>query len=150
MASFLNPHGTCPIDIRETAEAYVMKRLSTADALRFAIHCLTCRPCAAATEETESFVRAMKSAASPFKVDRPRLCSHATVTKVTTVRPGVVRAKMRFEVTQRMTRAPLPFMTASTSLREAMLVSPGVVMASAPCAAPYSTASCGVLPSRKP
>ncbi len=41
-------------------------------------------------------------------------------------------------------------MAASTSLSVAMLVSPGVVMASAPWAAPYSTASCGVLPARKP
>jgi predicted naringenin-chalcone synthase len=98
MASYPNPHGTCPIDIIETAEAYIMKRLSTADALRFAIHCLTCRHCAAATEEAESFVRAMKAAAQQFKVDRPPLCSHATVTNVITVRPGVVRAKMRFEV----------------------------------------------------
>jgi hypothetical protein len=40
----------------------------------------------------------MKAAAQQFQVDRPPLCSHATVTKVTTVRPGVVRAKMRFEV----------------------------------------------------
>jgi hypothetical protein len=48
----------------------------------------------------------------------------------------------------RMTRAPLPFMAASTSLSEAMLVSPGVVMARAPWAAPYCTASFGVLPAR--
>ncbi len=50
----------------------------------------------------------------------------------------------------RITRAPLPFITASTSLALTMEVSPGVVMASAPCAAPYSTAACGPLPSRKP
>ena len=99
MGNSLNPHGTCPIDISETAESYVMKRLSTADALRFAIHCLTCRPCAAAAEDAENFVRAIKSAAQHLKVERPRLCSQATVTQVTMVRPGVVRAKMRFEVT---------------------------------------------------
>ena len=50
----------------------------------------------------------------------------------------------------RMTRAPLPFMIASTSLTLTIEVSPGVVMASAPCAAPYSTAACGPLPSMKP
>ena len=49
---------------------------------------------------------------------------------------------------QRMTRAPLPFITASTSAVRTIDVSPGVVMASAPCAAPYSTASCGLLPAR--
>src|ERR1019366_7519631 len=50
----------------------------------------------------------------------------------------------------RITRAPFPFMAASTSLSDAMLVSPGVVMARAPCAAPYCTASWGVLPARNP
>jgi hypothetical protein len=101
MASYLNPHSACPVDIGETAEAYIMKRLSTADELRFAIHCLTCGPCAAAAEEAGNFVRAMKVAAQQVRAeahDRPRLCSQATVTEVTTVRPGVVRAKMRFEV----------------------------------------------------
>jgi hypothetical protein len=38
----------------------------------------------------------------------------------------------------------------STSLRVAIEVSPGVVEASAPCAAPYSTAFCASLNSRKP
>ena len=54
------------------------------------------------SEEAESFVRAVKVAAQQVRAEareRPRLCSQATVTKVTTVRPGVVRAKMRFEVT---------------------------------------------------
>ena len=102
MGTYLNPHSACPADIGETAEAYIMKRLSTADELRFAIHCLTCGPCSAAAEEAGNFVRAMKVAAQQVRAEaheRPRLCSQATVTKVTTVRPGVVRAKMRFEVT---------------------------------------------------
>lgn len=38
--------------------------------------------------------------------------------------------------TQRITRAPLPLIAASTSLSVAIVVSPGVVMASAPWAAP--------------
>ena len=50
---------------------------------------------------------------------------------------------------QRITRAPCPFMMASTSLTFTIEVSPGVVIANAPCAAPYSTAACGPLPSRK-
>src|ERR1039458_5676367 len=53
----------CPPDVAETAEAYAMRRLSTADALKFAIHCLTCRPCAAAAQEVDGFARAMKGAA---------------------------------------------------------------------------------------
>jgi hypothetical protein len=40
----------------------------------------------------------------------------------------------------RCTRAVPPFITRSTSDRLAMVVSPAVVMASAPCAAPHSTA----------
>ncbi len=50
----------------------------------------------------------------------------------------------------RETRAVPPFITRSTSARVAMLVSPGVVMASAPWAAPHSTAYCGPLPARNP
>ena len=44
---------------------------------------------------------------------------------------------------QRFTRAPLPAISASTSSTLAIDVSPGVVIASAPCAAPYSTAFFG-------
>ena len=51
---------------------------------------------------------------------------------------------------QRSTRAPPPPTSFSTSARRAMEVSPGVVMASAPCAAPYSTASAGSPFSMKP
>ncbi len=43
----------------------------------------------------------------------------------------------------RCTRAPPPFISFSTSSFDAIEVSPGVVIASAPCAAPYSTAFCG-------
>src|SRR6185369_3968390 len=49
-----------------------------------------------------------------------------------------------------VTRAVPPFITRSTSLSVAMLVSPGVVIARAPCAAPHSTAYCGPLPARSP
>ena len=93
MGTYLNPHSACPIDIGETAEAYIMKRLSTADALRFAIHCLTCQECTAAVERAEGFVRAVKVAAQQVRAEareRPRLWSQATVTKVTTVRPASV------------------------------------------------------------
>ena len=49
----------------------------------------------------------------------------------------------------RWTRAEPPFMTRSTSARVAMVVSPGVVMARAPWAAPQSTAHCGSLPGQE-
>ncbi len=51
---------------------------------------------------------------------------------------------------QRTTRAPPRFMTASTSASVAVDVSPGVVIASAPWAAPYSSASSGGQPWRRP
>jgi hypothetical protein len=41
----------------------------------------------------------MKGAAQQCKAGRPRIGSQATVMEVTTVGPGVVRAKMRFDVT---------------------------------------------------
>ncbi len=50
----------------------------------------------------------------------------------------------------RSTRAVPPFITFSTSLSVAIVVSPGVVIASAPCAAPQSTAHCGPLLLSKP
>ena len=43
----------------------------------------------------------------------------------------------------RCTRALPPLTSASTSFNDAIEVSPGVVIANAPCAAPYSTAFCG-------
>jgi len=50
----------------------------------------------------------------------------------------------------RDTRAVPPFITRSTSASVAMLVSPGVVIASAPCAAPHSTAHCAPRPVSRP
>ena len=44
---------------------------------------------------------------------------------------------------QRAMRAPAPRISCVTSFNVAMVVSPGVVMARAPCAAPNSTANCG-------
>lgn len=53
-------------------------------------------------------------------------------------------------VAYRTTRAPPPAICFSTSLREAIEVSPGVVEAKAPWAAPYSTAFWGSLNARNP
>ncbi len=50
----------------------------------------------------------------------------------------------------RATRTLPPRMAASTSASVAIDVSPGVVMARAPCAAPYSTARAGPWPVRNP
>ena len=69
MSSFSKSPDTCPVDIAKTAEGYIKKRLSCADALQFAIHCLTCRPCAAAVEEADSFARDMRGAAQQFRVE---------------------------------------------------------------------------------
>src|ERR1019366_7292976 len=71
MPSVPNSPNTCPIDIDEAAEAYIMDRLSPADALHFENHCRTCPQCAAAAEDAERFVRAIKVAAGQAR-GRPR------------------------------------------------------------------------------
>lgn len=53
-------------------------------------------------------------------------------------------------VTYRCTRALPPFIIFSTSLSVAVEVSPGVVMACAPWAAPQPTQYCGSFPARNP
>jgi hypothetical protein len=50
--------------------------------------------------------------------------------------PQLTRRPSKAGLTYRCTRAPPPFINFSTSSFEAIDVSPGVVMASAPCAAP--------------
>ena len=80
MSSIPNSPDVCPIDSDETAEAYIMERLSPADALHFENHCTTCRPCAAAAKEAEWFVRELRVAAQKLVAeprDRPRLWSQA-------------------------------------------------------------------------
>jgi len=99
-----NSHDTCPADAGETAESYVMKRLSLAAATQFAIHCLTCRQCAAAAQEAHGYIRALKAAAGRWKAgphERPRLCSHANYISVTPLPLGGLRVRMRFEVAVR-------------------------------------------------
>ena len=69
-----------------------------------------------------------------------------TVFLTWTSRPDVrmlVHGRRHRLLHNRWTRAPAPAASACTSARLAIDVSPGVVMASAPCAAPYSTAVCG-------
>src|SRR5690349_19763480 len=53
-------------------------------------------------------------------------------------------------VHQREIRAECDFITRRTSSKVAMVVSPGVVMASAPCAAPHSTVHWASFPLKKP
>jgi hypothetical protein len=79
-----------------------MKRLSTTDALRFAIHCLTCRRCAAATEEAERFVRAMRDAAEqvgPEPHDRLRPRRRVSLAPATATPLRGFCMQMRFYVT---------------------------------------------------
>ncbi len=69
MPSVPSSPDTCPIDIDETAEAYVMGRLSPTETLHFEDHYLTCRHCTAAAEEAEWFVHAMKAATQRSRAD---------------------------------------------------------------------------------
>jgi anti-sigma factor RsiW len=82
MSSVPNSPDRCPSDIDETAEAYIMERLSPADALQFEYHCYACRRCAAAAEEADSYVRAIRGAAQRWVVEprgRPRPSSPVPV-----------------------------------------------------------------------
>jgi hypothetical protein len=91
---------TCPLDIDETAEAYVMNRLSARDALQFAIHCLTCRHCAVASDEAAWFADAMEAAArclGPGPRNSPLWRSQMTVTCSTPMPFGGLCVRMRFQ-----------------------------------------------------
>ena len=95
-----NSHDACPVEIDKAAEAYVLERLSPADALQLAIHCLTCRPCAGAAE---SFMRdikraAQQSRAKPRVTGRKRL-SRPSNTQPNPILPDAFSAQMRFYVT---------------------------------------------------
>jgi hypothetical protein len=59
----LSDRDCCPAELNEIAEAYVMNTLSRADAALFEQHLMTCRRCAAAAEDADHYVRAMKIAA---------------------------------------------------------------------------------------
>ena len=101
MPNFPQPPVGCPPDIEETAELYALKRLSPGDALQFATHCLTCRKCAAAAENAEAFVAAIRGAARQVMAAsgrRPRLCCLPSITNFVETREGVC-ARMRFEAT---------------------------------------------------
>ena len=63
---------TCPTDIDETAEAYLMATLSRASARNFEDHFITCSGCAAAVEEAERYVHAMKVAVRRLGAANPR------------------------------------------------------------------------------
>lgn len=54
--------GTCPTDIDETAESYIMETMPRAGALHFEDHYITCSNCATAVEEAGKYVRAMTRA----------------------------------------------------------------------------------------
>ena len=79
-----------------------MGRLSIADALQFATHCLTCRPCAAVAEEAKSFIRAMKGPAGQLHV-QPSAAgwewSEASPPPFTPKRLAGASAQMQFYVT---------------------------------------------------
>jgi len=77
----------------------------------------------------------------------------AIVVKKRSIRARTGGVKIRRQdslALQRWMRALPPATSASTSERSAIEVSPGVVMASAPWAAPYSTATCASIPIMSP
>jgi hypothetical protein len=63
----LSNRDQCPAQLSEIAEAYVMNTLDRAQAAAFADHLMTCNRCAAAAEDAEHYVRAMKVAAQRLR-----------------------------------------------------------------------------------
>ncbi len=57
----------CPAQVSEVAEAYVMNTLDRAEAAAFEDHLMTCTRCAAAAEDADHYVRAMKIAAQRLR-----------------------------------------------------------------------------------
>jgi hypothetical protein len=63
---------TCPTDIDETAESYIMETMPRAGALHFEDHYITCSNCAVAVEEAGQYVRAMTMAADMLRMAAQR------------------------------------------------------------------------------
>ena len=53
---------SCPPDLNEVAEAYCMYTLSVQDAAAFEQHQLMCRRCMAVVQDTERYLRVMRTA----------------------------------------------------------------------------------------
>ena len=81
--------------------------------------------------------------------DRPSHLVAGGLTSATGALPGV-GIGIHGQTSQRCTRAPPPPARRRTSARVAIEVSPGVVIASAPCAAPNSTLALSDSPVSKP
>jgi hypothetical protein len=56
----------CPEDRDETAEAFVMKRLSDEEAILFESHLMTCHDCRRAVKCAEDYIAAMRATAVHF------------------------------------------------------------------------------------
>jgi anti-sigma factor RsiW len=63
----LSNRDQCPAQLSEIAEAYVMNTLDRAAAAAFEDHLMTCSRCAAAAEDADHYVRAMKIAAQRLR-----------------------------------------------------------------------------------
>jgi hypothetical protein len=68
---FSNPN-RCPADAQAVAEAYILGTLARAEAAVFEAHYIVCRSCAAAVQDAETYVRAMKAAAQRLRPARTR------------------------------------------------------------------------------
>ena len=57
------PHDRCPVDPDETAERYLMGRLSREDTVAFEDHFVGCTHCSERVQFTQDFVIAVRDAA---------------------------------------------------------------------------------------
>jgi hypothetical protein len=63
--------GTCPVNLQEVAEAYLMHRLSEEEVEAFEVHYFVCADCATMLQHTAEYVDAMRAAAGKLRADAP-------------------------------------------------------------------------------
>ena len=63
--------GTCPVNLQEVAEAYLMHRLSEEQVEAFEVHYFACADCATILQKAAACVEAMRAAALKLRSDGP-------------------------------------------------------------------------------
>jgi hypothetical protein len=62
---------TCPADLQEVAEAYLMHRLSEEEVDAFEVHYFACADCATILQKAAACVEAIRAAALKLRSDAP-------------------------------------------------------------------------------
>ena len=62
---------TCPVNLQEVAEAYLMHRLPEEEVEAFEVHYFACPDCATILQKTAACIEAMRAAALKLRSDAP-------------------------------------------------------------------------------